>query len=308
MTKRQQGKTAKARCVLPLPPFRLPGDAEPLPAMPCSVEELFSGEFAMHLHAMTEAGPEGLEFVWAGAALRELWNWLARHAESGNIAAQGELFDSALIIVQAFLAGARKKLPGIVNRARGANAIPGLISRDPDWQNASANLCREIGQGAVFPFPLEPPGAQSRKKKAKLFTSHHDLVNRLFDYIEGRRLLRQWHPFATRAQIEKQKASGYFVAPLLEKMLALPPLSPATWEKWRDVGRLVIEASTNGNPAQHPAFQTGGFFASLGPPDARAQRHEIVLWKRLSEAWKLRAQEMARLPEKSLSRSDFSGL
>jgi len=58
-----------------------------------------------------------------------------------------------------------------------------------------------------------------------------------------------------------------------------------------------------GNPAQHAAFQPGGFFESLGVLD---KRKELQLWKRLGEAWELRANSMEALPSDSVHRKEYS--
>ena len=89
-------------------------------------------------------------------------------------------------------------------------------------------------------------------------------------------------------------------------MMELPPLSPETLPNWKKAGRQVIEDHTDGNPKKHQAFQPGGFFASLRLPAATAKRQEITLWKRLDEAWELRAESMAALPADSPHRKEYS--
>lgn len=297
-------KDAAERVARLMQPFHLPGDEEPRPAKPLAVEDLLA-ELAQYLDKVASPEFGGLKFtesqkhqeriLGTGAALRVLWNWIAAHAENGSEAAQTKLFDMALGISDSFVACARQRLPGIVKKAELANLIPGFISRDKCTQDAMQKLCHEIGQGAKFPFPLEAPGAKGRKQKAKLSTAQHGLVQELFGYMEDhrRRIAHAAH-FADFGSCDEAQ-----LPPLLLRMMKLPPLSSETWKQWRDVGRLVIEEATSGNPARHPAFQPGGSFASLGMPATQARRHEIALWKRLSEAWELRAQEMARLPAES---------
>jgi hypothetical protein len=317
--KRQRTSETKARLLRIMEPFFLPGDVEPTPEKPCSVKDLLTS-VAKHLDSVAWPDFGGIKFTeeertrqrlfWTQTAIRELWNWIAAHAQAGNFTAQGKMFETALGITQSFVTAARQKAPGIVRRAKGANLIPGFIARDKCVQESMARLCREIGQGTEFPFPQEPPGVKGKKQKAKLSTAQHDLVNRLWDYMEGhRRRVAHAANFADTA-LEYGHTEDYAATfggrcsrediPLvLLSMMELPPLTPETWKQWRDVGRRVIEEHTNGNPAQHPAFQSGGFFASLGMPDVRAKRQEITLWKRLGEAWELRAESMGRLPPSS---------
>lgn len=285
-------------------PLFLPGDVEPPPEKPCSVNDLLTS-IAKHLDSVaspdfgsvtfTEEKRTALRIIWANEAMRELWNWIAAHAVAGDPTAQGKVFESALGITSSFIACARQKLPGIVKRAKGANLIPGYISVDKCCQESMERLCKDIGQGTRFPFPLEAPGVKGKKQKGKLKTAQHDLVNRLWSYMEEHRL-RRTHAAHFEEVFEAVRED---VPPLVLAMMELPPLSPEQWKEWRNVGRRVIEDHTNTNPKEHPAFQPGGFFASLGLPDVTAKRQEITLWKRLDEAWELRAQEMARLPEDS---------
>jgi len=220
----------------------------------------------------------------------------------GSEAAQTKLFDIALGISGSFVACARQRLPGIVKKAELANLIPGFISRDKCTQDAMQKLCHEIGQGTKFPFPLEAPGEKGRKQKAKLSTAQHGIVQELFGYIEDhrRRIAHAAH-FAAR-WVNSGICDEAQLPPLLLRMMKLPPLSSETWKQWRDVGRLVIEASTKKNPFTHPAFMAGGRYAGLATLDKRG---EPALWKRLSEAWELRAQEMARLPAESPHRMRY---
>jgi hypothetical protein len=178
-----------------------------------------------------------------------------------------------------------------VKKAELANLIPGFISLDSCTQEAMKNLCGEIGQGAKFPFPL--------RAKAKLSTAQNGLVQELFGYMEDhRRRIAHAATFADFGSCDEAQ-----LPPLLLRMMKLPPLSSETWREWHDTGRLVIEASTEGNPFTHPAFIPGGKYASLAELDDRDER---PLWKRLAEAWELRAQEMARLPEDSPHRKPYS--
>jgi hypothetical protein len=303
-------KDAAERVARLMQPFHLPGDEEPPPAKPLAVEDLLA-QLAQYLDKVASPEFGGLKFTesqkhqerifGAGAALRVLWNWIAAHAENGSEAAQTKLFDIALGISGSFVACARQRLPGIVKKAELANVMSGFISRDKCTQDAMQNLCHDIGQGTKFPFPLEAPGAKGRKQKAKLSTAQHGLVQELFGYMEDhrRRIAHAAH-FADFGSCDEAQ-----LPPLLLRMMKLPPLSSETWKQWRDVGRLVIEEATSGNPARHPAFQPGGSFASLGMPATQARRHEIALWKRLAEAWELRAQEMARLPAESPHRKPY---
>lgn len=289
-------------------PFRLPGDEGPLPEKPLPVEELLA-RVANFLDSVASPEFGGMEFTatqkqneritWANAALRELWNWIAAHAVAGDQTAQAKVFETALGISGSFIACARQKLPGIVKKAELANLIPGFISLDSCTQEAMKNLCGDIGQGTKFPFPLKAPGAKGRKQKAKLSTAQHGLVQELFGYMEDHRR-RKAHAahFADFGSCDEAQ-----FPPLLLHMMKLPPLSSETWREWHDTGRLVIEASTEGNPFTHPAFIPGGKYASLATLDKRGER---PLWKRLSEAWELRAQEMARLPEDSPHRKPYS--
>lgn len=321
--KRSPTTKSSARVVGALEPFFLPGDSEPPLEPPCSVEDL-KAKVNEHLqsgcaprHQIDKEVLQMFGIDGAADATRATWRWLVGHALNGSAHAQREVFNVAMIVVRSFVLCAGRKLPGVVERAKNANAMPGFVSQDSCVQEDMSRLCREIDQGMFFPFPLKPPGGKGKKQKAKLSTAQHDLVNRLWKYMEDHR--RRIAIAAYRADLALmygdtdeyaakfgERCSRENIPPLLLAMMELPPLSSGTWEKWRDVGRRVIEASTNGNPAQHPAFQPGGFFASLGLPDPRAKRQEINLWKRLSEAWEIRAQEMARLPEESSHRKPCS--
>jgi hypothetical protein len=307
LTRKRKSGTAE-RLARFFEPFRLPGDEEPLPEKPLPVEDLLA-RVAKFLDSVASPEFGGMEFTatqkqneritWANAALRELWNWIAAHAFAGDQTAQAKVFETALGISGSFIACARQKLPGIVKKAELANLIPGFISLDSCTQEAMKNLCGEIGQGTKFPFPLKAPGTKGRKRKAKLSTAHHGLVQELFGYMEDhRRRIAHAATFADFGSCDEAQ-----LPPLLLRMMKLPPLSPETWKQWRDVGRRVIEEHTNGNPLMHPAFLPGGFFASLGVLDKRGESH---FWTRLDEAWELRAQEMARLPEDSPHRKPYS--
>lgn len=309
LTRTRKSGTAERLARL-MRPFRLPGDVEPPPEKPCSVNDLLTS-VAKHLDSVASPDFGGITFTeeqrmneritWANAAMRELWNWIAAHAVAGDATAQGKVFESALGISGSFIACARQKLPGIVKKAELANIIPGFISLDSCTQEAMKNLCGEIGQGTKFPFPLKAPGAKGRKQKAKLSTAQHGLVQELFGYMEDhRRRIAHAATFADFGACDEAQ-----LPPLLLRMMKLPPLSSETWTQWRDVGRRVIEEATNGNPARHPAFKPGGSLASLGMPATQARRHEITLWKRLAEAWELRAQEMAKLPVESPHRKPY---
>lgn len=250
----------------------------------------------------------------AADATRATWRWLVAHALNGSVHAQREVFNVAMIVVRSFVLCAGRKLPGVVERAKNANAIPGFVSVDSCVQEDMSRLCQEIEQGRLFPFPLEPPGRKGKKQKAKLSTAQHDLVNRLWKYMEDHRRRIASAAFLADTALmhgEKEEYASQFgercsrenIPPLLLAMMELPPLSPETWKKWREVGRRVIEDRTNGNPLMHPAFMPGGFFASLGVLDKRGESH---FWTRLDDAWELRAQEMARLPEDSSHRKPYS--
>jgi hypothetical protein len=307
LTRTRKSGTAERLARL-MQPFRLPGDEEPLPEKPLPVEDLLA-QIAKHLDKVASPEFGGMKFTesqkhqerifWAGAAVRGLWNWIAAHAEAGSEAAQAKVFETALGISGSFIACARQKLPGIVKKAELANLIPGFISLDSCTQEAMKNLCGDIGQGTKFPFPLKAPGTKGRKQKAKLSTAQHGLVQELFGYMEDhRRRIAHAATFADFGSCDEAQ-----LPPLLLRMMKLPPLSSETWREWHDTGRLVIEASTEGNPFTHPAFIPGGKYASLATLDNRDER---PLWKRLSKAWKLRAQEMARLPEHSPHRKRYS--
>ncbi len=320
--KRQRTSETKARLLRIMEPFFLPGDVEPPPEKPCSVEDLLASVAKLlDLVArpdfaglkLTEAQRTEERITWANAAIRELWNWIAAHAQAGNDTAQSKMFETALGITQSFVTAARQKAPGIVRRAKGANLIPGFIARDKCIQESMARLCREIGQGTEFPFPQEPPGEKGKKQKARLSTAQHDLVNRLWGYMEGHR--RRMAHAANSADIALEhghtedyaatfggRCSREDIPSVLLSMMELPPLTPETWQQWRDVGRQVIEEHTNGKPAQHPAFQSGGVFGSLGSLDKSG---EFALWKRLAVAWKLRAEGMSELPVSSPHRLKF---
>ena len=306
---RMSEKGARLKCLVE--PFFLPGDIEPLPEKPCSVNDLLT-RIAKHLDSVASPDFGGITFTeeermneritWANAAMRELWNWIAAHAVAGDATAQGKVFESALDITSSFIACARQKLPGIVKRAEKANLIPGYISVDKCSQESMKRLCKDIGQGTRFPFPLEAPGVKGKKQKGKLSTAQHDLVNRLWSYMEDHRLRR-----AHAAHFaEVFEAAREDIHPLVLAMMELPPLSPETLPNWKKAGRQVIENHTDGNPKKHLAFQPGGFFASLGLPVATAKRQEITLWKRLDEAWELRAESMAALPADSPNRKAYS--
>ena len=319
-TKGSPKTSSNARIVVAIVPFFLPGDAEESPEKPCPAEEL-----KIKVNELLQWGcrqnhhvPQEIVHMFgidgAAAATRETWRWLVTHALNGSVHAQQEVFNVAMTVVRLFVLCAGKKLPGIMDRAKNANAIAGFVSRDSCVQRDMERLCNVIQQGTHFPFPLEPPGGKGKKQKAKLSTAQHDLVNRLWKYMEDHR--RRITIAAYRADLalkfgeSKEYASQFGercsrenIPPLLLAMMELPPLSPETWKKWREVGRRVIEDRTNGNPLMHPAFMPGGFFASLGVLDKRGESH---FWTRLDDAWELRAQEMARLPEDSSHRKPYS--
>jgi hypothetical protein len=178
-------------------------------------------------------------------------------------------------------------------------------------------LCKDIGQGTRFPFPLEAPGVKGKKQKGKLSTAQHDLVNRLWSYMEEHRLRHAHATLFAETALKYGETEEYLkeygthctredIPAVLLAMMELPPLSPETLPNWKKAGRQVIEDHTDGNPKKHLAFQPGGFFASLGLPPTRAKRQEIPLWKRLDEAWELRAESMAALPADSPHRKPYS--
>lgn len=307
-TKPKNDSTQKEQTALSLEPFFLPGDAEAPPAKPCSLEELLT-KVEKHLEGGRspdhEVSKEKMLFLGVGSAasaMRELWSWLASHAVNGNLQAQEEIFDSALRVTKSFVTCAGKKLPGIVNRAKRANAIPGFISIDDFVQKDMERLCREIGQGKRFPFPSAPTGKKGKKRTGSLSTAQNHLVFRLWIYIEDGRLVRQWHPLFRREEIERRSLC---VSPLLAAMLELPPLSVETVERWLEIGRRVINDRTNGNLLNHPAFQPGGIYETLGNYDKDKQEF-AAFRKGMKSAWKLRAKELVALPESSKHRKDFS--
>ena len=156
-----------------------------------------------------------------------------------------------------------------------------------------------LSTGAVGLYQCVAANTWAVVGAAKLSTAQHGLVQELFGYMEDhRRRIAHAATFADFGSCDEAQ-----LPPLLLRMMKLPPLSSETWREWHDTGRLVIEASTEGNPFTHPAFIPGGKYASLATLDNRDER---PLWKRLSKAWKLRAQEMARLPEHSPHRKRYS--
>jgi len=255
----------------------------------------------------TEDEVLSLQFMYACGVIREIGTWLLRHAMHGHPAAQWDFFDLAQGITSSFIAAAKKKLPGIVARAKGSSEIPGFISRDEDVQKEMASLCREIEQGAAFPVPQEPPGRKGAKRKAKLSKPEHDLVDRLFGYIESYRLKREVNPLMRPDEIKWQREMGYFVSPLVEEMVNLPPLNPATWKEWQAMGREIINERTGGDLLSHPAFKPDGVYATLGHRDAN--KEEFANYRKgIERAWKLRAKRTAALPDNSPNRKDFTRL
>jgi hypothetical protein len=297
--KSKSATAPKKATVKPLPrfepsPFWLKGDVE-APAAPCTVEALLA-KLAASLKNVASPDITGMptdaeedrdivRLVYASAAMIEIWRWIFDHAINGNLAAQDMVFADAATITSDFVECARRQLPAIKNNARKSIEMPGMVSTDRHLMDEMRTLCQSLEQGQDHPFPLEH--AQGRKQKAKITTAQHLLVNHLWSYMDKH---RQQGGLGMAQILERQKARGAFVHPLYESMIDLPPLAPETWKQWRDLGFIVIEGHTGGNPLNHPSFQKGGIYSALGGRDSRK---EPVWKKRLAEAWKLIASGMA---------------
>lgn len=276
--------------------FRLPGDAEEVSPRPCEPAELFEGlEISLGLIASplgeTPEEKHREKIIGASMAAGKLIDWLFAHAFHGDEAAQGQIADLARKLTQEFVFHAHKKSPGILPRVKRWAEMPGWLSRSTEVQEEMQRLCRELNLGDHFPFPLSAKEA-AKGKVPSIRSAHHELVDSLHGYIEGYRKGRKqfWQPLENEHQL-------YYVNPFVLRMANLPPLSPSTVMDWISVSREVLKDATNDNPATHPAFMKDGRYANLGMPPPTSKRAEIVLWKRLAEAWKLRAKAMGRLPE-----------
>ncbi len=280
--------------------FRLPGDAEELPSAPCESAELFekmktpfeliAGE-CIYLGKRTPEEKHRDKIIGASDAAHCLIDWLFVYAVHGDEIAQGQIADLARKLTQEFVYHARKKSPGIMPRVRRWPEMPGWLSRSPEVRDEMQKLCRELNLGDYFPFPLSAKET-AKGKVHSIRSAHHALADALHGHIEGYRTQRKRFWKAVGAD-----DPHYYFHPLVIRMANLPPLSLASVKDWNAVSREVLEDATDGNPAAHPAFMKGGKYANLGMPPPTSKRAEIVLWKRLAEAWKLRAQAMVRLPE-----------
>lgn len=277
--------------------FRLPGDAEEVCPPPCKPAELFEKlETSLRLitgksgFCRTQEERERDKIIGASIAASWLIDWLFSHAFHGDEVAQGQIADLSRKLTQEFVYHARKKSPGIMPRVKRWPEMPGWVSRSSEVHEEMQRLCRELKLGDQFPFPLSAKES-AKGKVPSIRSAHHALVDSLQGYIEGYRTQRK------RYWSSLDDDPDYYVHPLVLRVANLPPLSPATVKEWIAASREVLEDATDNNPAGHSAFMKGGKYANLGMPPPQSKRAEIVLWKRLAEAWKLRAQAMARLPE-----------
>lgn len=278
---------------IPYQRFWLDGDALELPSKPSEPRELLKGlEHSLNTILSKEEPWE--KIVGASLAIQKLLDWLFAHAIHGEELAQGQIADIAEKTTQEFLYHARKHSPGILSRIKLWPEMPGWVSRAPHIQEEMGVLCRELNQGVHYPFPL------SAKEVVKgnvhqIQKAHHLLVDQLYGHMGAYRRVTQQMPWV----LEHELRDTYYVDKRVFRLANLPPLSTASVKDWISASREVLEDATNGNPANHPAFIKGGKFAALGNRDNRG---DLVLWKRLAEAWKLRAKEMERLPEDSSHR------
>ncbi|MBL9114849.1 MAG: hypothetical protein JNJ83_07545 [Verrucomicrobiaceae bacterium] len=273
--------------------FRLPGDQKHVPRAPLDATalvkklHLFTEQITAPVGTTPEAR-EDLMMLGASMAACCLLDWLSAHAILGNNAAQGQIAEVAWKLTDTFVFHARKHSPGIMDRLKRWPKMPGWISRAPEINEEMSKLCRGVDLGVNYPFPL----AAAEKAKGKVHSvrsAHHELADSLHAYIESYRREKELAPWA----IEKEflARANFYVNPLALRMAGLPALSPTTVKDWIAVSHDILKDATDGNPASHPAFVKGGRYANLGMPPPESKRAEIVLWKRLAEAWKLRAKE-----------------
>lgn len=293
---KKENEETSLRAENPFIPYRrfwLDEDAEKLPAIPSEPRELLKGvEYSLNTILSKEEQWE--KVVGASLAIQKLLDWLFAHAMHGDELAQGQIADIAEKTTQEFIYHATKHSPGILSRIKLWPEMPGWVSRAPHIQEAMGALCRELNQGEHYPFPLAAKEV-AKGNVHQIQKAQHLLVDQLYGHMGAYRRVKQQMPWV----LEHELQDKYYVDKRVCRLANLPLLSMASVKDWISASREVLDDATGGNPANHPAFIKGGKFAALCHRDSRG---DVVLWKRLAEAWKLRAKEMERLPEDSSHR------
>lgn len=128
-------------------------------------------------------------------------------------------------------------------------------------------------------------GTGTRGLKAK--APRNRIVIRLFDYMQERQA--GWRLFVPAEEQETYKTTLH---PTVQKIVSLPPLSPACALQYHRVGRALLQdATVKKHFSFHPAFEKGGEFHDIA-------RQIKSLDGALNQAWR----ELARFVERERER------
>ncbi len=265
--------------------FRFPGVAgEPAPPVPLAT----LGEMIQHragMLARQEREPvQGLAEVWAAGLAGELLEWLAGRAADGSQHAQAAIVDLSGKAVDWHLWSLGKLHEVTLQRARKAPDMPGRVSRNPEVSAYWQKVLKAIRQGSETPVPMQRKQGQKVSKR-DVAAGKHRLVASLFDFMAG-------YQNCGTAKALGVPSNHPAIPERVREILALPPLGAQTWKAWHKLGLKIVNESTGGNPANHPAFNRPPLKELNRTADKQGK---VPIAKDLSSAWLALARAQSSL-------------
>ena len=235
---RDTRRNAKPKPSPYLEPFDFAGEDLQIPTLPGAdgralylnpIEDLEG-----RIEALLARGNQFGALVRASMLCGQILSGFQALAAHGNKAAAEFLAEGLAEAVGNFekLAGTKPEI--FLDWARGAKAIPGMISRNKEKCESNQWLLEELKQGEAHPLANLPKG----KRAWQLKDPANALVARLVAYIEE--IVDNYS-----LPITQQLHAGFTLPGWVREALKLEPFSAKTWVAWAEVGWAILDGGNH---------------------------------------------------------------